>query len=208
MRQPAIWHSDALAACHGAALVSLITFLPVYLEVVRGFTPSTTGLLLVPLTIGIGIGSLTTGRLVNSTGLTTIFPVVGLALCTVNFVVLALWASTLGTAALAVLLLFTGLFMGTVMGVVQVSVQSAAGQLRLGEAAASVQFSRSIGRGLRHRAGGDLAVCRAGDQESGSGRCLCRHGRARQECRRQPDGRSARRHSSRYRRCFPRRRFC
>jgi hypothetical protein len=31
------------------------------------------------------------------------------------------------------------------MGVVQVSVQSAAGQLRLGEAAASVQFSRSIG---------------------------------------------------------------
>ncbi len=145
LRQPAIWHSDALAACHGAALVSLITFLPVYLEVVRGFTPSATGLLLVPLTIGIGIGSLTTGRLVNSTGLLTIFPVVGLALCTINFVVLAVWASTFGTTALAVLLLATGLFMGTVMGVVQVSVQSAAGQLRLGEAAASVQFSRSIG---------------------------------------------------------------
>ena len=35
--------------------------------------------------------------------------------------------------------------MGTVMGVVQVSVQSAAGLARLGEAAASVQFSRSIG---------------------------------------------------------------
>jgi EmrB/QacA subfamily drug resistance transporter len=145
LRQPAIWHSDALAACHGAALVSLITFLPVYLEVVRGFTPSTTGLLLVPLTIGIGIGSLTTGRLVNRTGLLTIFPVVGLALCTANFIVLAIWASTFGTAALAVLLLGTGVFMGTVMGVVQVSVQSAAGQLRLGEAAASVQFSRSIG---------------------------------------------------------------
>lgn len=145
LRQPAIWHSDALAACHGAALVSLITFLPVYLEVVRGFTPSTTGLLLVPLTIGIGIGSLVTGRLVNTTGLTTVFPVVGLALCTCNFVVLAMWASALATGALAALLLCTGLFMGTVMGVVQVSVQSAAGQLRLGEAAASVQFSRSIG---------------------------------------------------------------
>jgi hypothetical protein len=35
--------------------------------------------------------------------------------------------------------------MGTVMGVVQVTVQSAAGPVRLGEAAASVQFSRSIG---------------------------------------------------------------
>jgi len=46
---------------------------------------------------------------------------------------------------LAGIMLLTGLFMGTVMGVVQVSVQSAAGQARLGEAAASVQFSRSIG---------------------------------------------------------------
>jgi hypothetical protein len=35
--------------------------------------------------------------------------------------------------------------MGTVMGVVQVTVQFASGPLRLGEAAASVQFSRSIG---------------------------------------------------------------
>jgi len=145
LRQPAIWHSDALAACHGAALVSLITFLPIYLQVVRGSSPSATGLLMVPLTVGIGAGSLLTGRLVNKTGLTTVFPVVGLAMATVNLVVLALWASALGTAVFAVLLLCNGLFMGTVMGVVQVSVQSAAGLLRLGEAAASVQFSRSIG---------------------------------------------------------------
>ena len=145
LRQPAIWRSDALAACHGAALVSLIVFLPVYLQVVRGFSPSATGLLLVPLTIGIGIGSLVTGRLVNTTGLTTIFPMVGLVFCTANLIVLAVWAPVMGTTALAILLLCIGSFMGTVMGVVQVSVQSAAGQLRLGEAAASVQFSRSIG---------------------------------------------------------------
>jgi EmrB/QacA subfamily drug resistance transporter len=145
LRQPAIWHSDALAACHGAALVSLITFLPVYLEVVRGFSPSTTGLLLVPLTIGIGVSSLITGRLVSTTGLTTIYPIFGLAMCTANFIALAYWSPSFGVTGIAVLLLFMGAFMGTVMGVVQVSVQSAAGQLRLGEAAASVQFSRSIG---------------------------------------------------------------
>jgi EmrB/QacA subfamily drug resistance transporter len=145
LKRSAIWHSDAMAAFHGAALVSLITFLPVYLEVVRGFTPSTTGLLLVPLTIGIGAGSLVTGRLVNNTGRTTIFPIFGLMLCTATFFVLALWAPVLGAAALAVVLLFCGLFMGSVMGVVQVIVQADAGQVRLGEAAASVQFSRSIG---------------------------------------------------------------
>jgi len=145
LRQPAIWHSDALAACHGAALVSLITFIPVYLEVVRGMSPSDTGLLLVPLTIGIGSGSLITGRLVNKTGLTTVYPITGLAFATINFAVLAVWAPTLSIAEMAVLLLLNGLFMGTVMGVVQVTVQSAAGPQRLGEAAASVQFSRSMG---------------------------------------------------------------
>jgi EmrB/QacA subfamily drug resistance transporter len=145
LRLPAIWRSDAMAACHGGALVALITFLPVYLEAVRGASPSTTGLLLVPLTIGIGTGSLVVGRLVSKTGLTTIFPIVGMALATVCFVVLAFFASVMGMIALGVLLLLIGAFMGTVMGVVQVTVQSVAGQARLGEAAASVQFSRSIG---------------------------------------------------------------
>ncbi|MBO0757390.1 MAG: MFS transporter [Bradyrhizobiaceae bacterium] len=145
LRRPTIWRSDALAASHGAALVSVITFLPIYLEVVRGLSAAATGLLLVPLTIGIGTGSLLTGRLVSKTGRTTIFPVLGLGLVTANLVVLALWMETLNQTALGWLLLWNGLFMGTVMGVVQVTVQYASGPTRLGEAAASVQFSRSIG---------------------------------------------------------------
>ncbi len=145
LRRPTIWRSDALAACHGAALVSLITFLPIYLETVRGLSPSQTGLLLVPLTIGIGTGSLLTGRLVSKTGFTTVFPVFGLVLVTANILVLALWAQALSTTAFAWLLLWNGLFMGTVMGVVQVTVQVDSGPRQLGEAAASVQFSRSIG---------------------------------------------------------------
>jgi EmrB/QacA subfamily drug resistance transporter len=145
LRMPAIWRSDAMAACHGGALVSLITFLPVYLEVVRGTSPAETGLLLVPLTIGIGTGSLVTGRLVSRTGLTAVFPSFGFAFVTCSLVAIALWAPTLGTLAFGGLLLWTGLFMGTVMAVVQVTVQSVSGLHRLGEAAASVQFSRSIG---------------------------------------------------------------
>jgi EmrB/QacA subfamily drug resistance transporter len=145
LRRPTIWRSDALAACHGAALVSLITFLPIYLQVVRGLSPAQTGVLLVPLTIGIFTGSLVTGRLVSKTGRTTIFPVFGLVLVTANIVVLALFARHIGITGLGWLLLWNGLFMGTVMGVVQVTVQSESGPVKLGEAAASVQFSRSVG---------------------------------------------------------------
>jgi hypothetical protein len=74
-----------------------------------------------------------------------VFPVLGLALVTANLVALALWAQALSVSMLGWLLLWNGLCMGTVMGVVQVTVQVASGPLQLGEAAASVQFSRSIG---------------------------------------------------------------
>ncbi len=145
LRMPAIWRSDAMAALHGGTLVSLITFLPVYLIVVRGQSPSETGVLLVPLTIGVGTGSIITGRLVSRTGRTTLYPTFGLGILTCSLIFLALWAPKLSSFAFAGLLLWTGLFLGTVMGVVQVMVQSASGPQRLGEAAASVQFSRSIG---------------------------------------------------------------
>ncbi len=145
LRQPAIWGSDALAACHGAALVSLITLLPIYLRVARGASASETGLLLVPLTIGIGIGSMITGRVISRTGRTSIFPSYGLIFVTITLLFLAFWIPRLSAWALAWVLLWNGLFMGTVMGVVQVNVQSVAGPRMLGAAAASVQFSRSVG---------------------------------------------------------------
>jgi sugar phosphate permease len=77
-----------------------------------------------------------------------VFPIYGLVLVTLTHIVFAFWAGALSVSALAALMLIDGLFFGTVMGVVQVTVQSASGPRRLGEAAASVQFSRSIGAGF------------------------------------------------------------
>ncbi|HEX5957360.1 MAG TPA: MFS transporter [Hyphomicrobiaceae bacterium] len=145
LRQPTIWRSDALAAAHGATLVSLIAFLPIYMRVVHGTSASKTGLLLLPLTFGIGTGSMLTGRIVSRTGFTAIFPSIGLILATGMLLALTLLSNVLGLYTLAVMLFFTGLFMGTVMGVVQVTVQNAVGAESLGSAAASVQLSRSIG---------------------------------------------------------------
>jgi predicted MFS family arabinose efflux permease len=145
LRQPTIWRSDALAACHGAVLVSLITFLPLYLHVGQGSSAAETGLRLLPLVFGIGLGSMATGRIVSKTGLTTIFPSVGLIFVTASLIVMALWASAFSPRQLSLFLFCNGLFMGTVMGVVQVTVQNAAGIASLGAASASVQLSRSIG---------------------------------------------------------------
>ncbi len=143
--QPSIWRSDAMAAMHGAALVSLITFLPIYLRAVRGLSPAETGFMLLPLTAGIGIGSMTTGQLVTRTGFTAPFPTYGLIGATVGLCLLAFFIPHLSATQIAWALGGVALFMGTVMGVVHVTVQTVAGPRLLGTAAAMVQFSRSVG---------------------------------------------------------------
>lgn len=145
LRNPTVWRSDALAACHGAQLVALITFLPLYFRVQRGASASEMGLMLLPLVFGIGAGSMVTGRIVSRTGLTTIFPSVGLILACPTLVLFAFYADYLSVQHLPLPLFVLGLFMGTVMGVVQVTVQNAAGSASLGSAVGSVQLSRSVG---------------------------------------------------------------
>src|ERR1700686_1288259 len=144
-RNPSVGRSDGLAACHGAALVSLITFLPIYLRAVRGASPAETGLLLLPLTFGIGLGSLITGQLVSRTGRTAIYPTYGLAAATAGLVFLALGLSRLSLGPMPWGFFFIALCMGSVMAVVQITVQTEAGPRMLGTGAAMVQFSRSVG---------------------------------------------------------------
>ncbi len=145
LRDPTIWRSNALAACHGAALVSLLTLLPIYLHVVRASSSSQTGLILLPLMFGIGTGSMVTGRIISRTGLTMVFPSVGLVLAAGALATLAFAIAGLSGPGIGAFLFGLGLCMGTVMGVVQITVQNAAGPHRLGAAAASVQLSRSLG---------------------------------------------------------------
>jgi EmrB/QacA subfamily drug resistance transporter len=169
-REASVWRSDGLAACHGAALVSLITFLPIYLRAVRGASPAETGLLLLPLTFGIGIGSLVTGQLVTRTGRTAVFPSYGYLAATACLLFVAFWTPHLSLVQLPWVFGGTAVFMGTVMGVVQVTVQAVAGQRMLGTGAAMVQFSRSVGAafGTAAVAAVLFSVLAAGDREAAS----------------------------------------
>lgn len=142
---PTIRRSAFLAMFHGALYVSLMTFVPVYLGIVRGASSSDIGLLLLPMTLGVGAGSIVTSQLVSRTGLTMLFPSIALVVGTVILVVLAFWASHFSTIAVALCLSVVATAMGTVMGVVQMTVMAEAGGKMLGAASASVTLSRSIG---------------------------------------------------------------
>ena len=145
LRQKAIWRPVALGACVGGIIVPVVSYTPIYIEVVRGYSPAQTGLLLLPLTVGISFGSIITGNLISRTGRTALFPSIGKPLVCVGLVTLALLLARLPIPAIIVLLALISVGTGTGMVVVQTITQLIAGPRQLGTIAATVQLGRSIG---------------------------------------------------------------
>jgi EmrB/QacA subfamily drug resistance transporter len=126
-----------------ACMFAVIFFLPVYLQIGYGEGAATTGLLILPLTAGMAIGSMSSGRLVARTGLPRWVPVGGMLIAATGLALLGLLAvGPRGTMALGALV---GLGFGTVMPTMQITVQTLAGRERLGAATSVVSLSRSFG---------------------------------------------------------------
>jgi MFS family permease len=145
LRIPASWRSTVMGACSGASLTAMMTFLPIYLQIVAGASPARSGLLLIPLTGAVSSGSVLTGWLISRSGRTAIFPTIGLAITAITLIALAIWAPSLSQVQLSWLLAVGGLTQGSSMITAQITVQAVAGPRQLGAAAASVQLSRSLG---------------------------------------------------------------
>jgi len=154
MKIPAFWRADVMAACSGASLTAMMTFLPVYFVVVAGASSGEAGLLLIPLTAAVSSGSVITGWLISRTGRTAIFPMVGLTITALTLVALALWAPQLSRVELAWVLALGGVCQGSAMLTAQITVQAVGGVRNLGAAAASAQLSRSLGSAFGAAAAG------------------------------------------------------
>ncbi len=154
MRIPAFWRADLMAACSGASLTAMMTFLPIYFQVVAGASSGEAGLLLIPLTAAVSSGSVATGWAISRTGRTAVFPMVGLSITAATLVGLALWAPQLTRVELAWVLAIGGLCQGSAMLTAQITVQAVAGPRNLGAAAASAQLSRSLGSAFGAAAAG------------------------------------------------------
>ncbi|MBX9760047.1 MAG: MFS transporter, partial [Beijerinckiaceae bacterium] len=145
MKQRAIWTSQAMAACHGAALVALIAFTPLYMRIIGIGAPAQVSWALLAVSAAIGVSAMISGRIVTRTGYTMILPSIGSSGATIMFLYMAMHAGQQTFDQFIVCLAITAVFMGTVMGVVQVTIQTAAGRRMLGAASGSIQFARSVG---------------------------------------------------------------
>jgi EmrB/QacA subfamily drug resistance transporter len=129
----------------GAAMFGGLVVVPLYLQIVRGASPTAAGLQMIPLMAGIFVTSMFSGRVMSRTGRYKPLPVVGTALM---FVALLLM-STLGVDTplwkAMVYMAIMGMGLGLSMQTLVISVQNALPPRDMGVATSSVTFFRSMG---------------------------------------------------------------
>src|SRR4051795_4028304 len=118
----------------GFALFGAVTYLPLYLQVTKGASPTRSGLQLTPLMVGLLIASITSGRMISRFGRYRMFPIVGTVVITASMILLAqlqvgtsLWVATLDSLVL-------GVGLGLVMQVLILAVQNSVDPSMMGVA--------------------------------------------------------------------------
>lgn len=122
-----------------------ITYLPLFLQLVTGASPTLSGLLIVPESIGIMLASIVVGRRVAATGRYKAFPVVGTVVMTAGVVLLSTLRGSTSLPAVASYMVLFGLGIGGVVTVIVVALQNDVSQRQMGTATSAYMFFRNIG---------------------------------------------------------------
>jgi EmrB/QacA subfamily drug resistance transporter len=156
--------ASAVGLIVGFAMFGAVTYLPLWLQVAKGESPTASGLRMLPMMGGTLFSSILSGQLISRTGRYKLFPIVGTALATVGLVLLSrLEAGTsLGSAAAAMLVL--GLGIGLVMQVLVIAVQNAVPYRDLGVATSGAMLFRLVGGSLGTAVLGAIFAARLGPE--------------------------------------------
>lgn len=134
-----------IAICVGFALFGSVTYMPAFLQVVKGATPTASGLLMVPMMGGMLCSSITAGQLISRYGRYRHFPIAGTALATVALFLLSNIQSDSSHAIMTAYLLLLGLGLGLINQVLIVAVQNTSAFRDLGVATSGATMFRLIG---------------------------------------------------------------
>lgn len=130
----------------GIGMFGAIAMLPLYLQLVKGLTPTEAGLMMITFTVGILTGSITAGRTISASGTYRIFPVMGTGILTAAAMVMgfslgvdtALWIP-------GVIAVFFGVGLGFCMQPLTLAMQTSVPARDMGVGTSSAAFFRSMG---------------------------------------------------------------
>jgi len=137
--------ATAVGLVVGFALFGSVTYLPLFLQVVKGVSPTASGLMMLPMMGGMLTSSILSGQLISRTGRYKRYPVAGMLVMTGGLFLLSRMHAdtTTGMALLAMLVL--GLGLGLVMQVLVIAVQNAVEYKDLGVATSGTILFRLVG---------------------------------------------------------------
>ncbi|AOR34601.1 EmrB/QacA family drug resistance transporter [Streptomyces fodineus] len=148
----------------GFAMFGAMTYLPTFLQVVHGISPTLSGVHMLPMVIGLLLSSTISGQIVSRTGRWKVFPVAGTAVTAIGLLLLHRLDEHSSTAQMSACFFVFGLGLGLVMQVLVLIVQNAVSYEDLGVATSGATFFRSIGASFGVAIFGTVFASRLGDK--------------------------------------------
>jgi EmrB/QacA subfamily drug resistance transporter len=153
----------------GAAMFGAITFLPLYLQIAQGSSPTLSGLQLIPMTAGILVSSTIAGRGMSKGSKYRWMPLAGTATLFVGMLLLSSLSPETPYVQVGIFIAVVGFGMGFIFPVVTTAVQNSVSPELVGTATAAGLMFRQIGGSLGVALFGAIFANRMADQLSGLG---------------------------------------
>jgi len=129
----------------GFALFGSVTYLPLFLQVVKGDSPTASGLRMIPMMAGMLVSSIVAGQLISRSGRYKTFPILGTGIMVVGLFLLSRMRPETSMLTTSLLMMVLGLGMGMVMQVLVLAAQNAVDYKDLGVATSGATLFRLIG---------------------------------------------------------------
>ncbi|HEX8976930.1 MAG TPA: MDR family MFS transporter [Solirubrobacteraceae bacterium] len=160
--------TSAVGLVVGFALFGSVTYLPLFLQVVGGASPTGSGLQILPLMAGLLITSIASGQIISRTGRYKPFPIIGTAIMVAGLILLSTMDAHTGRLAASAFMFVLGLGLGLVMQVLVLAVQNAVDYQDLGVATSGATLFRSIGGSVGTAVLGSIFASRLSSELSAS----------------------------------------
>ncbi|MET8464940.1 MDR family MFS transporter [Micromonospora zamorensis] len=129
----------------GVGMFGASVFLGQYFQISRGQSPTMSGLMTLPMILGLLVSSTLSGRIITRTGRWKRFLVIGTALLTAGFALMGTLRADTSFTLLSVYMALVGIGLGMTMQNLVLAVQNTVGTHELGVASSTVAFFRSLG---------------------------------------------------------------
>jgi predicted MFS family arabinose efflux permease len=152
--------SILLSLLSGIAMFAAILYIPLYQQTVRGYSPTKSGLLMLPLMLGLLTASITVGRLTSKLGKYRIFPIIGTIVLTIGLWLFSHLTLTTSEVTIGLWMLVLGAGLGSFMQIMTLAIQNSVERRDMGTATSSATFFRSLGSSFGGAIFGSVLIAR------------------------------------------------